>query len=262
MVLCPYEAYCPLGISKPPLGGAWTESTAQWAPILDGFNEWVKVDGESFCVKWSSMNVSPGPEWGKVGGENEGSEHTKHIMCCIHATESAPGNFGEEYSSNTSVTATVAAKPGMHDEMSPHSPHTTTTTATVKNTANPTAEPTPPPTLSEAIAMQEAPASALISQTLEATKMKYNAQWFDRDSGWTGVIYSQALEFCAKKGSSIPCPYEAYCPLGKRINFHYISLVFDYQYLSHTLSFSRPRQACCGHDIGFRSACNQLCTYC
>ena len=43
---------------------------------------------------------------------------------------------------------------------------------------------------------------------------KYNAQWFDRTSGWEGATYTQAVSFCASKGKLVVCPYEAYCPKG------------------------------------------------
>ena len=43
---------------------------------------------------------------------------------------------------------------------------------------------------------------------------KYAPKWFDRSEGWSGKSYADALAFCSIKDSYIPCPYEAYCPLG------------------------------------------------
>lgn len=37
---------------------------------------------------------------------------------------------------------------------------------------------------------------------------------FDRDSGWNGSTYLEALQFCAQKVSRVPCPYQGYCPMG------------------------------------------------
>merc|ERR1719296_121050 len=39
--------------------------------------------------------------------------------------------------------------------------------------------------------------------------------WFDRDAGWDGKTYDDAIKFCASQNSYIPCPYEAYCPMGE-----------------------------------------------
>lgn len=44
---------------------------------------------------------------------------------------------------------------------------------------------------------------------------KYAPKWFSRDDGWTGRSYNNAIDFCASQDSSIPCPYEAYCPKGE-----------------------------------------------
>lgn len=42
----------------------------------------------------------------------------------------------------------------------------------------------------------------------------FQPKWYDRSSGWTGQTYTDALAFCSSQESAIPCPYEAYCPLG------------------------------------------------
>lgn len=45
---------------------------------------------------------------------------------------------------------------------------------------------------------------------------KYEPQSFDRDSGWLGHTYKEAIEFChiSTLGKAVLCPYEAICPLG------------------------------------------------
>ena len=42
----------------------------------------------------------------------------------------------------------------------------------------------------------------------EATD-SYLPMWFDRDAGWDGKTYDDAIKFCASQNSYIPCPYEA-----------------------------------------------------
>ncbi|KAL7549978.1 hypothetical protein ACHAWF_013235, partial [Thalassiosira exigua] len=36
--------------------------------------------------------------------------------------------------------------------------------------------------------------------------------WFDRDGGWDGTTYAEALEFCRGRDDFVPCPFEVYCP--------------------------------------------------
>lgn len=38
---------------------------------------------------------------------------------------------------------------------------------------------------------------------------RYAPKWYDRNEGWDGKTYADALIFCASKDSYIPCPYEA-----------------------------------------------------
>ncbi|KAL7550772.1 hypothetical protein ACHAWF_013996 [Thalassiosira exigua] len=44
----------------------------------------------------------------------------------------------------------------------------------------------------------------------------FEPQWYDRNKGWDGMTYLEALQFCAKQESRVPCTYEAYCPIGTR----------------------------------------------
>jgi len=45
---------------------------------------------------------------------------------------------------------------------------------------------------------------------------EYFPIWYDRNSGWTGTTYNQAINFCYSKENFIPCPYEVYCPEGSK----------------------------------------------
>lgn len=80
MILCPFEAYCPLGESSHPYGGvAKKEGSESWAPIMNKDNSWVQLgdgndDDQNMCT------IIEMPEWGFTGNENE--EITRHVMCC------------------------------------------------------------------------------------------------------------------------------------------------------------------------------------
>ena len=78
---------------------------------------------------------------------------------------------------------------------------------TVEVTNN-TMESIPPPPL---------PSLSSLPSTMshyESIGIKYKPTWYDRTTGWSGTTYIDALTFCATKDSNIPCPYEAYCPMG------------------------------------------------
>lgn len=48
---------------------------------------------------------------------------------------------------------------------------------------------------------------------LVATGTKFKVNRYDRNSGWGGSSYYEALMFCGAKGATV-CPYEAWCPQG------------------------------------------------
>ncbi|KAL7444551.1 hypothetical protein ACHAXM_009480 [Skeletonema potamos] len=75
MILCPFEAYCPMGpSSKIPFGGLIDEPTGSLAPTINNRNWWVHVGGNNVC-KQEGLDVN----WGS-DGSNE--DVTRHIMCC------------------------------------------------------------------------------------------------------------------------------------------------------------------------------------
>lgn len=42
----------------------------------------------------------------------------------------------------------------------------------------------------------------------------FDPQWFDRRSGWEGIKFSDAVNFCSSHENRVPCPYELYCNEG------------------------------------------------
>mmetsp|Transcript_32610 Transcript_32610/g.68553 ORF Transcript_32610/g.68553 Transcript_32610/m.68553 type:complete len:774 (+) Transcript_32610:210-2531(+) len=53
---------------------------------------------------------------------------------------------------------------------------------------------------------QLGPSDAIINalQTFDPT-------WYDRRSGWEGITFTNAVDFCATHENRVPCPYEIYC---------------------------------------------------
>ena len=54
-----------------------------------------------------------------------------------------------------------------------------------------------------------------VADAIAKVEAKYKPVEYDRDSGWKGTSYTDAIVFCASQESRIPCPYEAYCPMGE-----------------------------------------------
>mmetsp|Transcript_11472 Transcript_11472/g.25199 ORF Transcript_11472/g.25199 Transcript_11472/m.25199 type:complete len:848 (+) Transcript_11472:701-3244(+) len=65
----------------------------------------------------------------------------------------------------------------------------------------------------------EVPKEIIGKMDHDDVKEFYNPTWYHRDEispdGWVGKSYTDALAFCSQRDSSIPCPYEAYCPHGE-----------------------------------------------
>ncbi|KAK1747693.1 hypothetical protein QTG54_001656 [Skeletonema marinoi] len=158
MVLCPYDAVCPLGPSEMPSKGAKPELFQMWLPTLGlQGNEWVQIgsDPDTVCMTHRQV-VGRQAEWGLTG---EGSEEiTRNIMCCA-----GNGRFVQQY--NTQID-----------------------------------QPTADADTTDALA------------TIESI---YKPVEYDRQSGWEGTNYADAIIFCANLESRIPCPYETYCPNGE-----------------------------------------------
>lgn len=208
------RAICPGGPDSTPLGGTLDDGGfyGSWVPVSDLFDEWVKVDSVSRCVLWSSLYDLP--HWGLTGEEDA----TRHIMCCKHwagqILDVQPPTIDSTPLDTATVTTTIATlgvvlpDVGMHDEMGPHLNPTTSTLATIKATTTTEATAVTP------TATPPAFVDSAVSHTLQITQEKYVSSWHDRSGGWKGQSYFEALQFCAKKGSFVPCPYEAICPLG------------------------------------------------
>ena len=69
------------------------------------------------------------------------------------------------------------------------------------------------PQPSQTVAATDANLSVEEYDLLVETGSKFRVKRFDRDSGWGGSSYYEALTFCGRKGAII-CPYESYCPQG------------------------------------------------
>ena len=179
---CPYEALCPLGKGSKPLGGYKDDANGAWAPIQDAPNAWVQLGEDNSCVKYSHLHPGP-PAWGEEGGNEE---QTRNIACC---TQAAPD-----------PTESPTDKPTFEPTPQPSTASPTPSPSTAPPTKNPV---TPPPTYTDDHYYEE------IAVNLEPL-------WFGRESGWGGSTYLEGLNFCAMQDSRVPCPYIAYCPLGKK----------------------------------------------
>eukprot|EP00804_Cyclotella_cryptica_P026901 CCRYP_019600-RA/>CCRYP_019600-RA protein AED:0.02 eAED:0.02 QI:71/1/1/1/1/1/3/1303/1133 len=88
MELCPYDAYCPNGPSKPTAPGntylGINEEREQWSPTLSKGNHWVLVgsrggNDSTTCLDTWQLDGDDNPSWG-LDGSNNDRKH--HLMCC------------------------------------------------------------------------------------------------------------------------------------------------------------------------------------
>ena len=71
------------------------------------------------------------------------------------------------------------------------------------------------PAPTEAVNNAPAVASAEAKQAqFDWAAEAYDPIWFDRNNGWLGENYGEAVSFCQQQGRTV-CPYEAYCPMTK-----------------------------------------------
>jgi len=178
--LCPYKAYCPSRVNSLPTGGVKDEGpNGSWAAVNDAFNEWVRVSTEDVCLLYTALNPSH-PVWGMTG---EGSEDvTRHVACC----------YMSSLEGGTTSLPVVDAKETTDVLQNPDVEAATAVEANVNTGGG---------------LMDDSDVTA-----------KYAPVWFRRDEesegGWIGKSYLDAIAHCARHDSSIPCPYEAYCPNG------------------------------------------------
>ncbi|KAL7552991.1 hypothetical protein ACHAWF_016232 [Thalassiosira exigua] len=216
-LLCPAEAYCPDGNGALPFSGDSSPPLDEgvfWGPVADDINEWVKLDQQNVCSKYSAMHPEK-PDWGTTGQE----DITRHVLCCDEnapitlATANIVATITAPTTSDANVPTDVTAQ---HDEMGPRpkpaASHATTTTTTKATTRITTATTTLATTIKAVPGVIDAvaPDSLLVSNTLQEAKDKYFARWHN----WNGNTYGEAIRFCAGLGSKVPCPYEVYCPMG------------------------------------------------
>jgi hypothetical protein len=82
--LCPVHAYCPMGPSKPVMGGhSGVFYGEQWAPVLDAANQWVMIgqkydNAATTCLTHEQLEGTL-PDWGTT---SQNSESKEHILCC------------------------------------------------------------------------------------------------------------------------------------------------------------------------------------
>jgi len=178
-VLCPYEAVCPTGPSNVPIGGVFEDYGANGMDDAS-LVQWTPLSdsyndwvmvGPNPDVCRTYMNVHYESPAWGLTGENS-DDITQALICCSNATASVE-------SANDSVTS--VASDGLGGWTIP----------AALDQAD------------ESVSIEEASSNQI---RLEFAPVAYN-----RNSGWMGQRYLDALIFCASKDSKIPCPYEVVC---------------------------------------------------
>ncbi|KAL3786143.1 hypothetical protein HJC23_010717 [Cyclotella cryptica] len=183
-MICPFEAICPAGLGKTPMGSYATEDAPDmlWVPVSDEANSWVSVTKDQPCLPFKDQ-----PNFGPADGVSMG--WTQNIVCCLITddTQNLITSIADLNEASTTTPATTAAE-----------------------------------AIIEAVADGGATHSEEIDKAYEAIAVMFKPLTFDRDSGWEGQTYLEAMAFCAQKsdasGERSICPLAAICPLGKGEN--------------------------------------------
>eukprot|EP00985_Skeletonema_marinoi_P017771 scaffold9839_cov157-Skeletonema_marinoi.AAC.6 len=242
--ICPFEAYCPMtkAPESVPFGGVKSEYS--WAPIDDAENWWVQVSGADTCQLYNEMNGGP-PSWGMVG-KNE--LETRYVMCCKRP-DAGMGDADYYHSSMSDQTETLPKVVIDKDECQDHPTAVITTDGkTCENFIahvgrvplhnvrcsheSPVKDENGATLLVKDVCRlscgecgnvwPNGPAATTSDETVEVVEendalaeagAKFKVSRYDRDTGWHGSSYYEALKFCGARGATV-CPYEAYCPQG------------------------------------------------
>jgi len=146
-----------------------------WAAVEDIVNPWVEIRDGGYCVEHTNL-----PKLMDV---------TRYVFCCNTAGEASDGPDN----GNIPFEVIPASKPQQP-------------------------QPAPSPVISTPVTEESDDAGIgeeEIDKIFELVEQKFHAVGYDRSQGWKGQSYGEALEFCAKKNSKIPCPYEAICPMAE-----------------------------------------------
>jgi hypothetical protein len=220
--VCPYEAICPGGEGSRPISGHLNENGnldilaygGSWMPVIDDPNDWVSVGSDNSCVRWSTLYDGTTPDWGNTGEGNE--VNTRHLVCC---NADAVEGFEEdevmkEKQQEEEDKATALAMASDAAQMSAAAGDSNIgvimaedagfdmNQATLDEIAN-----------IESEGNLNAQDDAALPYEIAASKFK--PVFFDRDSGWTGSTYYDAVSFCENTGNNLHvCPFQAVCPKG------------------------------------------------
>lgn len=184
-----------MGPNNPPFQGRKDDSST-WSPYLSGNNDFVSVGQEDTCVKWTSrMPGTPNLSDQSLPGS---TFFSKYILCCNHVMGISDQIDGQ---------AQVQASP-------PPSP-------------KPTSE-IVPDEVGQIYAQVGAgfhsackyfSLTLLRVRTSSQAAQTYKPVFYNRESGYTGVSFQNALDFCDSKinneGNQMTlCNFVSLCPLG------------------------------------------------
>ena len=226
MRICPYIAICPGGQGSRPLIGHRNENGNQdilkyggsWIPIIDGPNRWVSIGSDNSCVEWKDSHDTSEPEWGSTGKGNEAN--TRHLMCCdadaVEEIEEAiflEEKKKEEEDKATTIAMSANAGSAMSSDADSSMGPSGITMAEDAGfqMSGSTQEEIAKMEQSGDLTKEEGDALPYV-----AAAEKFQPVFFDRDRGWSGSTYYEAVQFCESiEGADLHvCPFEAICPNG------------------------------------------------
>ena len=200
-IVCPYVAVCPRGPGSVPFGGyrdAARGARGAWLPVTQGDdrNAWAHVaETEEACDLYLN-------EQGKAPAWDGEEDATGHVACCQDPTE-APDEAEEGPAPEEVPEEGEGPAPGAREEAQ-------------EEEAGPTQD------MPEEAPEGEGPAPTVqdeaheewVGQAYQAASNVFAPAVYDRQKGWRGTTYLEAVRFCAREAGYHICPYDAVCPLG------------------------------------------------
>mmetsp|Transcript_27007 Transcript_27007/g.57005 ORF Transcript_27007/g.57005 Transcript_27007/m.57005 type:complete len:693 (+) Transcript_27007:57-2135(+) len=178
-VPCTLDALCPNGIGDSDYLDL--DGGPVWASVDDDAHPWVEIRGNGHCVKQPDLPKVP--------------DVMRYVFCC----KGAGGVLNGEDSGNRPFQLVPASMPAAEamQQQQPKPASSAVTPSSVKVGAE-----------GSVLSGEE------VKSMYQEVEDKFQIVSFNRSEGWAGHTYGEALEFCARKSSKIPCPYEAICPMG------------------------------------------------
>ena len=185
-----------MGLNSPPFQGKKVDAVT-WSPFLSAEKDFVSVGQEDTCVNWTSR-MPNAPNLSDQSLPGGGVTFSKYILCCNHVVGISDQIEGQAQAQTSPALSSKPTSEVVPDEVGQ---------------------------IYAQVGARLHPACRYLSLNLlyvcesSQAAQTYKPVFYNRESGYNGVSYSSALDFCNSKitdgGERMTlCNFESLCPLG------------------------------------------------